>query len=128
MWHTAFYNDHHFHLGYHIYAAAAVAHFDPQWGRDHFEQVLLLVRDIANPSHDDAFFPTFRNKDWYQGSSWASGIAVSPLNGRNQESSSEAIAAYEGVALFGRQMVSNDIWSNLNPVALRLHCISSIDS
>jgi endo-1,3(4)-beta-glucanase len=91
--------------GYHIYAAAVVAHFDPQWGRDHFEQVVLLIRDIANPSHDDVFFPTFRNKDWYQGSSWASGIAVSPLNGRNQESSSEAIAAYEGIALFGNEMV-----------------------
>jgi endoglucanase Acf2 len=102
---NAFYNDHHFHLGYHIYAAAAVAHFDPQWGRDHFEDVLLLIRDIANPSPQDTFFPTFRHKDWYQGSSWASGIAVSPLNGRNQESSSEAIAAYEAIALYGMEMV-----------------------
>ncbi|CAB9497949.1 Endo-1,3(4)-beta-glucanase [Seminavis robusta] len=100
----AFYNDHHFHLGYHIYSAAIVAHFDPQWGRDHFEQVLLLVRDIANPSRDDKSFPLFRNKDWFQGNSWASGIAVSPLNGRNQESSSEAIASYEGVALYGQEM------------------------
>jgi endoglucanase Acf2 len=28
------------------------------------------------------------------------------LNGKNQESSSEAIAAYEAVALFGQEMVS----------------------
>ena len=82
-----------------------VAHFDPQWGRDNFERVLLLIRDIANPSNDDTYFPLFRNKDWYQGNSWASGIAVSPLNGRNQESSSEAIAAYESVALYGMEMV-----------------------
>jgi hypothetical protein len=48
-------------------------------------------------------------KDWYQGHSWASGI-VSPvfLNGRNQESSSESIAAYESVALYGAVMTS--IW------------------
>lgn len=100
----------HFHYGYHIYAAAIVAHFDPKWGRDHFEEVLLLIRDIANPSHEDTFFPTFRHKDWYQGSSWASGITVSPLNGRNQESSSEAIAAYEAVGLYGMEMVK--AWQN----------------
>lgn len=102
---NAFYNDHHFHYGYHIYAAAAVAHFDPKWGRKHFEEVMLYIRDIANPSKDDTAFPTFRQKDWYQGSSWASGIAVSPLNGRNQESSSEAIASYEAIGLFGKEMV-----------------------
>lgn len=40
------------------------------------------------------------------GSSWASGIvtlAGQPnLNGRNQESSAEAIHAYEAIALYGR--------------------------
>jgi hypothetical protein len=67
--------------------------------------VLLLIRDIANPSNDDLSFPEFRHKDWYLGSSWASGITFPPyLNGKNQESSSEAIAAYEGVALFGQTM------------------------
>jgi endo-1,3(4)-beta-glucanase len=74
--------------------------------RQYFERVLLLVRSIANPSHEDRFFPKWRHKDWYQGHSWASGIA-SPayLNGKNQESSSEAIAAYEAVALYGQVMV-----------------------
>lgn len=42
----------------------------------------------------------------YLGSSWASGIVtlggLPYPNGRNQESSAEAIAAYESVALFGR--------------------------
>jgi endoglucanase Acf2 len=71
-----------------------------------FERALILVRNIANPTDEDEFFPAFRHKDWYQGHSWASGIH-SPVfeNGRNQESSSEAIAAYEAVALFGTVMV-----------------------
>jgi endo-1,3(4)-beta-glucanase len=104
---TAFYNDQHFHYGYFIYSAAVVAHFDPSWGRKHFEEVLLLVRSIANPSKEDSGFPLFRHKDWYQGSSWASGVPLPPyLNGKNQESSSEAIAAYEAVALYGQVMVS----------------------
>lgn len=108
---NGFYNDQHFHYGYHIYGAAVVAHFDPAWGREHFEQVLLLVRNIANPSKDDNAFPLFRHKDWYQGSSWASGVPLPPyLNGKNQESSSEAIAAYESVALFGQVM--REAWNS----------------
>ena len=103
---NGFYNDHHFHYGYHVYAAAALTHFDREWGRRHFQDVLLLVRDYANPSDDDVYFPTFRNKDWYQGSSWASGITL-PTFGNivNQESTSEAIAGYEAVALFGKEMM-----------------------
>lgn len=128
---AGFYNDHHFHFGYHIYAAAGnailvvndlsyfifitsyfilsclhlrevmtlsifqschsylylslhclqqvehgasqtnvilvlsvAAKFDNNWGRKFHERVLLLVRDIANPSGDDPFFPAWRHKDW----------------------------------------------------------------
>jgi len=104
---NGFYNDHHFHYGYHIYAAAAVAHFDSAWAIDHYEDVLLLVRDYANPSVEDTAFPTFRNKDWYRGHSWASGLTEPKFdNIMNQESSGEAIAAYESVALFGKVMTS----------------------
>ena len=98
------YNDHHFHYGYHIYAFATVAKFRPEWGRQYFEKILLLVRDIANPSPQDPYFAVFRHKDWYQGHSWANGIGVTFLNGMNQESSSEAIASYEAVTLFGKTM------------------------
>jgi endoglucanase Acf2 len=102
---AGFYNDHHYHFGYHIYAAAVLSKYRWSWAKQYAEHVLLLVRDIANPSEDDPFFPTWRHKDWYLGFSWASGvvtIAQKPYpNGRNQESVSEAIAAYEAVALFG---------------------------
>jgi endo-1,3(4)-beta-glucanase len=102
---NGFYNDHHFHYGYHIYAAAVAAKFDPAWGRKMFDRIMLYVRDIANPTPDDPYFPMFRQKDWFLGSSWASGIiSMNTAHGRNQESSSEAIAAYEAVALFGAAM------------------------
>jgi endo-1,3(4)-beta-glucanase len=61
---SGFYNDHHFHFGYHIHAAAVLSKFDHVWGRAWHEHVLLLIRDIANPSHSDPFFPTWRHKDW----------------------------------------------------------------
>jgi Glycosyl hydrolase family 81 C-terminal domain len=122
---NAFYNDVHFHYGYFIFAAAVVAHFDPEWGRTTFENVLLLIRCIANPSEEDDVFPTWRHKDWYQGHSWASGIAMVFLNGKNQESSSEAIAAYEAVALYGKSMVcvvSNAAYCKKHIWLLLSHC------
>mmetsp|Transcript_22207 Transcript_22207/g.40798 ORF Transcript_22207/g.40798 Transcript_22207/m.40798 type:complete len:252 (+) Transcript_22207:2650-3405(+) len=49
----------------------------------------------------------FRQKDWYLGNSWAAGLMSMELSphGREQESSSEAIAAFEGIALFGNVMM-----------------------
>jgi len=109
---TGYYNDHHYHYGYHIYAAAVVAKFDPVWGEKSFDKVLLYVRDMANPSPDDPYFTQFRQKDWFLGSSWASGIvsAENSPHGRNEESSSEAIAAYEAVTLYGSVMF--DVFSS----------------
>lgn len=105
---AGFYNDHHYHFGYHIYAAAVLSKFRWSWAKKYVEHVLLLIRDIANPSDDDKFFPTWRHKDWYLGFSWASGVVTigqRPYpNGRNQESVSEAIAAYEAIALFGNAL------------------------
>ncbi len=86
---------------------------------------MLYIRDFANPVSDDPYFPTFRQKDWYLGSSWASGIvsAENSPHGRNEESSSEAISAYEAIALFGSAMVDAlsssgtkmTSWNDTNP-------------
>jgi hypothetical protein len=112
---NGFYNDHHFHYGYNIYAAGVVAKHDPVWAANTFDRVLLYVRDIANPLGNDKYFPQFRQKDWYLGSSWAAGIvsAENSPHGRNQESSSESIAAYEGVALWGAAVYDAGIGNNL---------------
>lgn len=103
-----YYNDHHYHYGYHLYAAAVAAKFDPKWALQFVDDILLYVRDFANPVSNDPYFPPFRQKDWYLGSSWASGIvsAENSPHGRNEESSSEAISAYEAVALFGSAMMN----------------------
>merc|ERR1711903_328323 len=91
---NGFYNDHHFHYGYFSYAAAVACDF-AVCSKEDKERFLLLARDYASPSSDD--FVAARHKDWYLGHSWASGVCLpANPNGRNQESSSEAIAAYEG--------------------------------
>lgn len=94
---NGFYNDHHFHYGYHLYYAAVIAHFRPEWAERHREALLLYARDFANPTYEDPYFPVWRNKDWFMGFSWASGIALAAgqpfRNGRNQESTSESVRA-----------------------------------
>jgi endoglucanase Acf2 len=95
-------NDHHFQYGYFLRAAAELGRRDPAWlGPDAYGPFVdLLVRDIANPRRDDPSFPFLRNFDPYAGHSWASGDAVSG-DGNNQESSSEALAAWTALVLLG---------------------------
>lgn len=86
------YNDHHFHWGYHIQAAAITAFVDKERGGKWLDEVKpwinSLVRDIANPSTDDKHFPVFRAFDFYNGHSWAKGLYAS-ADGKDEESSSE---------------------------------------
>ncbi len=119
---NGWYNDHHFHWGYHIYAAAAVAKADPDWLAAHHHQVLALIRDIANPTADDPHFTPFRHMDWFVGHSWAAGLFAFG-DSRNQESTSEAVNAYYAVHLYGLAADDPDI-ANLG----RLMCAAEIAS
>jgi endo-1,3(4)-beta-glucanase len=72
---NTFYNDHHFHYGYFIFAASVIGYLDPSWlTKANVDFVNTMVRDIANPSREDKYFPEFRNFDWYHGHSWAHGL------------------------------------------------------
>ncbi|HVS39189.1 MAG TPA: glycosyl hydrolase [Gemmataceae bacterium] len=95
-------NDHHFHYGYFLRAAAEIARRDPAWAADAKwgGMVKLLIRDIADPDRTDKQFPFLRNFDPYAGHSWASGHAKFG-DGNNQESSSEAMNAWTGLVLWG---------------------------
>ncbi len=96
-------NDHHFHYGYFIRAAAELARVDPEWAAsDRWGgMVELLARDIAAPRRDDPKFPFLRNFDPYAGHSWASGHAKF-ADGNNNESSSEAMNAWCAMILWGQ--------------------------
>ena len=96
----AYYNDHHFHYGYILYGLAVVAKYDRAWVSGYREAVLALARDFANPSKDDVWFTQMRQMDVFDSHSWAAGLFVF-ADGRNQESSSEAINAYYALSLLG---------------------------
>ncbi|HUR44643.1 MAG TPA: glycosyl hydrolase, partial [Candidatus Saccharimonadales bacterium] len=93
-------NDHHFHYGYFIKAAAEAARENPAWAKKWGSMVDLLIRDIASPEHNDPLFPFMRGMDPYAGHSWASGHARF-ADGNNNESSSEAMNAWTGIILWG---------------------------
>ncbi|KZT24012.1 glycoside hydrolase family 81 protein [Neolentinus lepideus HHB14362 ss-1] len=88
------YNDHHFHYGYFVHAAAVVARLDKElyntttWLDAHRDFIDDLVRDAANPSEQDVHFPVSRAFDWFHGHSWAKGLFES-ADGKDQESTSE---------------------------------------
>ncbi|XP_062571613.1 uncharacterized protein LOC134233642 isoform X1 [Saccostrea cucullata] len=93
-----FYNDHHFHLGYFLYALAYYVRHDKAWAQQHRQRIYALARDVGNPSYKDKFFPVVRHKDIYMGISWASGVGPGL---RQEESSSESLNCYHALAALG---------------------------
>ena len=93
------YNDHHFHYGYFLYAAAVLAGHDPGVVERYAPVLTLLAADIASSGGEH--FPTRRAFDPYGSHSWASG--TSPFaDGNNQESVSESVNAYAGLELWAQ--------------------------
>lgn len=124
-------NDHHFHYGYWIKAAAAVAMEKPEWAKEWGGMVYEMIGDIANVHRDgkgynensSTRYPFLRNFDIYEGHSWASGVANYEYDengelvdkkgglagGNNQESSSESINAWASLILWGEAVGDKEV-------------------
>lgn len=115
-------NDHNFHYGYFVQAAATVGMFDGEWaGQDEWGGMVdLLVGDIANDDHGSALFPFLRSFDPYAGHSWASGHGDF-FAGNNNESSSEALNFSASLALWGSVTGRDD----LRDLGMELHSVES---
>ncbi|MDO4319926.1 MAG: glycosyl hydrolase [Bacteroidales bacterium] len=83
-------NDHHFHWGYFIHAAAFVEQYNPGWANQWGDMVGMLVRDAASSDRNDPMFPYLRSFSPYAGHCWANGFATDPT-GNDQESTSESM-------------------------------------
>ncbi|MCO5577785.1 hypothetical protein L7F22_031618 [Adiantum nelumboides] len=120
------YNDHHYHLGYFCYAGAVLSKLDPTWGCTYKAHLYTIVEDfmtscrhdVERPKHTawlsrgplhhhhttaargKPLFPRFRNFDFWVLHSWAGGLTEF-MDGRNQESTSEAVNAYYSAGLLG---------------------------
>ncbi|KAM3286332.1 putative endo-1,3(4)-beta-glucanase ARB [Capsicum chacoense] len=95
------YNDHHFHIGHFLYAIAVLAKIDPIWGRKYRPQAYALMADFMNLSRrSNSKYARLRCFDLWKLHSWAGGLTEF-ADGRNQESTSEAVNAYYSAALMG---------------------------
>ncbi|TID18292.1 glycoside hydrolase family protein [Venturia nashicola] len=96
------YNDHHFHYGYFVHAAAIIAYLDPAWLDQGTNKAWVnsLIRDYANPVSDDPYFPFSRSFDWFHGHSWAKGV-FSSADGKDEESSSEDAMSIYAIKMWG---------------------------
>ncbi|CAA7018143.1 unnamed protein product [Microthlaspi erraticum] len=101
------YNDHHYHLGYFLYAIAVLAKIDPLWGKRFRPQAYTLMADYMTlgkkkgaSSSSNSVYPRLRCFDLFKLHSWAGGLTEF-ADGRNQESTSEAVNAYYSAALLG---------------------------
>lgn len=95
------YNDHHYHLGYFLYAISVLVKIDPSWGRKYRPQAYSLMADFMTLSKKKTSnYPRLRCFDLWKLHSWAGGLTEF-ADGRNQESTSEAVNAYYSAALMG---------------------------
>lgn len=99
------FNDHHFHYGYHVYAAAILGMYDADFLSQYGAMAKLVTKEYANWDRTDNNFPYLRNLDIWEGHSWANGgYGYNPPFGPDQESTSEAMMSWAGVFLLGSVM------------------------
>jgi len=93
-------NDAHFHLGYFLSAAAMVGAGDSALAED-IAPVIDTLAQTVGAGTTSTFAPRLRTFDVYWSHSWAAGWAPF-ADGNNQESVSEAINAWNGLALWAK--------------------------
>ena len=101
-------NDHHFHWGYFIHAAAFIEQYNPGWANDWGEMINHLIRDAASNDRNDSLFPFLRSFSPFAGHCWANGFATFP-QGNDQESSSESMQFNTSLIHWGTITGNDDI-------------------
>jgi hypothetical protein len=102
-------NDHHFHFGYFLRAAAAIGRYDRAWLDAYLPFVEELRKDVANYDRNDTNYPFLRNFSPFYGHNWADGTSQ---DGANQESTSEAINFSAGLMELGL-LLGNNEWRDM---------------
>jgi endoglucanase Acf2 len=103
------FNDHHFHYGYLIHAAALYGTLDRQFLTEYAPMLKLVVKEYANWDRADNTFPFLRTFSPWNGLSFAGGTGGG--DGNNQESSSEAMNSWAGMYLLGDLLGDNGMRS-----------------
>ncbi|KAH1084421.1 hypothetical protein J1N35_024182 [Gossypium stocksii] len=83
------YNDYNCHIGYFLYGIAVLTKIDSAWGRRYKPQAYSLVADFMN-------LDSLSNSNYPR-----AGVLAEFADGRNQESTSEAVNGFYSAALMG---------------------------
>ncbi|QCW50871.1 hypothetical protein FE634_11485 [Nocardioides dongxiaopingii] len=97
-------NDHHFHYGYFLYAVGVLGRDEPALVERYRETADVLAQDVAGLETTGSTIQRRAFDDW-RGHSWANGTGGG-MDGNDQESTSEAMNAWAGLALWSE--VSGD--------------------
>ena len=108
-------NDHHFHFGYFLRAAAAIGRYDPAWLNSYLPFFEELRKDVANYDRSNTSYPFLRNFSPFYGHNWANGTSQ---NGADQESTSEAINFSAGLIELGL-LLGNNEWRDMGMYTVR---------
>ncbi|HEX8910842.1 MAG TPA: glycosyl hydrolase, partial [Humisphaera sp.] len=101
------FTDHHFHLGYFVYAAGLLSQLDPEFAAGYGEMARLVAKSYANYDRADGRFPFLRTFDVWRGHSFADGKGFP--DGNNQESTGEAVNSWAGMILLGESLGDKDL-------------------
>jgi hypothetical protein len=93
------FNDHHFHYGYFLRAAAAIGRYDKDWLTKYLPFIDEIRRDVATYDRGDTQYPFLREFSPFYGHNWADGTGQ---DGQNQESVSEAMNIAYGMIELGQ--------------------------
>ncbi len=93
-------NDHHFHYGYYIRAAAVLEQMKKGSIASESAVINEMVADVSNEDYSSSRYPRYRSYSVYEGHSWADGVAGF-ADGNNQESTSESLNAWYALWMWG---------------------------
>ncbi|CAJ1937948.1 unnamed protein product [Cylindrotheca closterium] len=115
---NGWYNDHHFHYGYYLYASALMGQWNETFVDEYGEYVDAMMYDVTDQGTgsskdfgNGAFFPLARHKAWFDGHSFASGLFPF-ASGKSMESSSESINCYYGAYLWNMVRGTSNLQSD----------------
>jgi len=113
-----FYNSHIGQYGYLLFAYAVAGQLsltylqsNNTFWTDNQNIALLFVRDVINPYQNDKYFPLWRNKDWYYGYSFSSGLQVGSQidhkNGKETDTIGRIVMGYYACYMISKLLTSS---------------------
>ncbi|PRP74138.1 glycoside hydrolase family 81 protein [Planoprotostelium fungivorum] len=107
------YNDHPSLYGYFLYGFSVMMKMDPTWAAPRKYLADEMVRDYANPSTTDHFYPVVRSYDFFHGNTWDNSFGAGGVN--VERNFGESLHGYHAISVYGDSSGNRDLtnWGRL---------------